>query len=179
LGSTLALSNAAGAVAISYAYEAFGKTTITGTSFNPFQYTGRENDGTGLYYYRARYYSPMHQRFTSEDPLYSPLMASKPMPLCARQLQGTTDLYVYTINSPVRYADPLGLDPQPTTCKLDEACYEDCKNAFLLRAVVECTEDCITDIRKLRTFPLCVAACVAIRYPTIIVACRLSCIRCN
>src|SRR5207245_2245365 len=151
LGSVLTLTGQTGVSQTTYSYEAFGKTTITGTSSNPFQYTGRENDGTGLYSYRARYYSPMHQRFTSEDPLYSPLMASKPMPLCAKQLQGTTDLYVYTINSPLRYADPLGLDPQPTTCKLDGACYEDCKNALLLRAVVECTEDCITDIRKLRT----------------------------
>lgn len=34
-----------------------------------FQYTSRENDGTGLYYYRARYYSPEMQRFISEDPI--------------------------------------------------------------------------------------------------------------
>src|SRR5206468_659042 len=58
LGSTLALSNASGAVATSYSYEAFGKTTITGASSNPFQYTGREDDGTGLFYYRARFYNP-------------------------------------------------------------------------------------------------------------------------
>ena len=43
---------------------------ITGeASDNPFQYTGRENDGTGLYYYRARYYSPELQRFISRDPI--------------------------------------------------------------------------------------------------------------
>jgi len=38
-------------------------------SANPFQYSGRENDGTGLYYYRARYYHPKLMRFVSEDPL--------------------------------------------------------------------------------------------------------------
>jgi len=32
-----------------------------------YQFTGRENDGTGLYYYRARYYQL--QRFISEDPI--------------------------------------------------------------------------------------------------------------
>ena len=69
LGSTLDLSNQTGAVQTSYQYEAFGKTTTTSTSSNPFQFTGRENDGTGLYYYRARYYSPGLQRFFSEDPL--------------------------------------------------------------------------------------------------------------
>ena len=34
-----------------------------------FQYAGRENDGNGLYYYRARYYSPRMGRFLSEDPI--------------------------------------------------------------------------------------------------------------
>jgi RHS repeat-associated protein len=33
------------------------------------QYTGRENNQTGLYYYRARYYSPSLRRFISEDPI--------------------------------------------------------------------------------------------------------------
>jgi hypothetical protein len=33
-----------------YTYEAFGKTTPSGpTSTNSFRYTGREDDGTGLY----------------------------------------------------------------------------------------------------------------------------------
>ena len=69
LGSTLALSSSAGTTAVSYSYEAFGKTTMTGASSNPFEFTGRENDGTGLYYYRNRYYHPQLQRFISEDPL--------------------------------------------------------------------------------------------------------------
>ncbi len=30
---------------------------------------GREDDGTGLYYYRARYYVPVPGWFISEDPL--------------------------------------------------------------------------------------------------------------
>lgn len=50
--------------------EPFGNTTASGPADgSPFQYTGRENDGTGLYYCRARYYSPVYQRFISEDPL--------------------------------------------------------------------------------------------------------------
>jgi RHS repeat-associated protein len=36
---------------------------------NPVMYTGRENDGDGLFYYRARYYSPIMGRFISEDPI--------------------------------------------------------------------------------------------------------------
>jgi len=59
LGSTVALADGdTGTVTTTYSYDAFGNVTINGSDENPFQYTGRENDGTGLYYYRARYYSP-------------------------------------------------------------------------------------------------------------------------
>lgn len=34
----------------------------------PYQFMGREADTAGLYYYRARYYSPMTAGFISEDP---------------------------------------------------------------------------------------------------------------
>ena len=44
----------------------------SGSSANPFQYTGRENDSTGVYFYRARYYSSGLQRFISEDPIRFP-----------------------------------------------------------------------------------------------------------
>lgn len=97
LGSTLALTNAAGTVTTRYSYEPFGKTTITGNSSNPFQYTGRENDGTGLYYYRARYYDPTASRFTSRDPLGFPNFDDDPT------------LYAYVSNNPVTYADSYGL----------------------------------------------------------------------
>ena len=58
LGSVLSLTDDAGALRTEYSYEAYGGTTANGdASTNVFQYTGRENDGTGLYYFRARYYS--------------------------------------------------------------------------------------------------------------------------
>ena len=70
LGSVIALADDNGAIRTTYAYDPFGNVTVTGeASDNPFQYTGRENDGTGLYYYRARYYSPELQRFISQDPI--------------------------------------------------------------------------------------------------------------
>lgn len=95
LGSSLALSNSQGASGTTYAYEPFGKTTATGTSSNSFQYTGRENDGGGLSYHRARYYSPTRQRFISEDPLGL----------------GGLDLsfYVYARNNPSLFTDSTGL----------------------------------------------------------------------
>lgn len=95
LGSTLALTNDAGQVTTAYSYDPFGKTTVSGTpSTNPFQYTGRENDGTGLYYYRARYYSPTLQRFLSEDPI--------------GLLAGDVNFYEYVHSNPVNLADPSG-----------------------------------------------------------------------
>ena len=66
LGSQLAQTGSTGAVQTWYTYGPFGQTTASGAaSGNSNQFTGRENDGTGLYYYRARYYNPKMQRFVS------------------------------------------------------------------------------------------------------------------
>jgi hypothetical protein len=55
LGSTLALANSSGAIGTTYTYEPFGKTTLGGpANANPYRFTARENDGTGLYFYRAQ-----------------------------------------------------------------------------------------------------------------------------
>jgi RHS repeat-associated protein len=56
---------------------------------NPFTYTGREDDGSGLYYYRARYYDPALEVFISQDPL--------------------GDNQRYVAGNPIVYVDPLGL----------------------------------------------------------------------
>ena len=97
LGSTLGLTDSNGVVQTSYTFEPFGQTSESGvTSGNPSQYTSRENDGTGLYYYRARYYSPTLQRFISQDPLGFG--------------GGDTNLYAYTGNNPISFNDPFGLE---------------------------------------------------------------------
>lgn len=96
LGSVLALIDGTGAASTQYTYEPFGATTATGApSPNELQFTGRENDGTGLYYYRARYYHPTLQRFVSEDPI--------------QFAGGDVNLYAYVRNNPGGYRDPLGL----------------------------------------------------------------------
>jgi RHS repeat-associated protein len=84
-----ALADASGAVQTH-----FGTTASSGaTSSNALQFTGRENDGTGLYFYRARFYSPAMQRFVSEDPI---------------EFLGGLNLYEYAGSNPIRYKDPLG-----------------------------------------------------------------------
>jgi RHS repeat-associated protein len=97
LGSTVGLVDGTGAVATEYSYEPFGAATASGTSSsNELGYTGREDDGTGLYYYRARYYHPGLQRFISEDPIDISY--------------GDPNLYVYVGNAPMGFVDPLGLE---------------------------------------------------------------------
>ncbi len=52
----------------SYAYDAYGNTTESGTFTNSFAYTGAVIDEeTGLYYMNARYYEPATGRFISAD----------------------------------------------------------------------------------------------------------------
>jgi len=89
------LTDNAGAVETKYSYDSYGSTTTSGEpSDNPFQYTGRENDGMGLYYYRARYFSPELQRFISEDPI---------------GIGGGINFFAYVGNNPINYRDSLGL----------------------------------------------------------------------
>jgi RHS repeat-associated protein len=96
LGNVIALTDSAGTLQTQYSYEPFGKTTTSGpASANTSKYIGRENDATGLYYNRARYYSPELQRFISEDPI---------------GLAGTDlNLYAYVHNNPTNFVDSSGL----------------------------------------------------------------------
>jgi RHS repeat-associated protein len=95
LGSSVALSDGAGTIPTEYTYEPFGETTTSGAATtNAFAFTGREADGTGLYYYRYRYYDSRTQRFLSWDP--------------ADFSGGDTNLFAYTSNSPTNVTDPLG-----------------------------------------------------------------------
>lgn len=118
LGSTLALTNSSGSYIAQYAYEPFGNPTVTsGSSTNEFQYAGRENDGTGLLFNRARYYSPVFQRFVSEDPI---------------GWKGGTNLFAYVGDAPTKSADPTGLYPSGAdACSLVGAAFDFSQIALL------------------------------------------------
>ena len=94
LGSTIGLSSG-GSIGTSYTYQPFGATTVAGSNANPYQFSGRENDGTGLYFYRARYYSPTLQRFIAQDPI--------------GYAGDDANLYAYVYNSAPNLVDPFGL----------------------------------------------------------------------
>lgn len=100
LGSTVALGDNTGTLQTQYTFEPFGVTTQTGAaSTSSYKFTGREDDGTGLYYYRARYYQPRLQRFIAEDPF--------------ELLSGDVNLYGYVSGNPMLYRDPYGLFELP------------------------------------------------------------------
>ena len=95
-GSVIALADSAGALIQQYHYGPYGEANANSAGItNPFQYTGRENDGDGLYYYRARYYSPELKRFISEDPIGFG--------------GGQSNFYAYVGNNPISLIDPWGL----------------------------------------------------------------------
>jgi RHS repeat-associated protein len=95
LGSTVALANGSAEVTTAYSYEPFGASTETGAaSDNPYQFTGRENDGNGLQYNRARYYNLGDGRFVSQDPM---------------GLAGSgANLYWYAYSDALDFTDPSG-----------------------------------------------------------------------
>lgn len=96
LGTTLALTDANGNLATNYTYDPFGNVSSSDApNTNSFQFTGRENDNGGLYFYRARYYKPSFQRFASQDPIDF--------------ARGDTNLYGYVSNDPMLFRDPTGL----------------------------------------------------------------------
>ncbi|MFO0697907.1 MAG: RHS repeat-associated core domain-containing protein [Nitrospira sp.] len=98
LGSVTDLTDAAGATAKSYSYDAYGNILESpGTVDQPYSYTGREFDAeSGLYYYRARYYDPTTGRFLQNDPV---------------GFSGGLNLYRYALGNPASLRDPHGENP--------------------------------------------------------------------
>jgi RHS repeat-associated protein len=106
----------------SYAYSPYGQSQTVGpdSANNPNQYTSRENDNTGLYYYRARYYDPVLKRFVSSDPI---------------GLAGGINTFAYVEGNPLSFTDPDGLQRMPGYTRpnnaRDAAGYHDPRGNFV------------------------------------------------
>ena len=111
LGSTVALADDIGVIS-TYTYAPFGDVSVDGeVPANTFEFTGRENDSTGLYYYRARYYSPSTFRFVSEDPLNDSERVEKTL-----GLKDDWNSYTYARDNPNRWVNPGRAGRRRTRC---------------------------------------------------------------
>jgi RHS repeat-associated protein len=93
------MSDSTGTTISSIKYMPFGdRRNSQGTIATDKQFTGQRLDGTGLYYYNARYYDPAIGRFISADDVqdYSPQSLNR---------------YSYNLNNPLKYIDPSGHKP--------------------------------------------------------------------
>lgn len=93
LGSIVGSMDADTGTLTKFAYRPFGASAAAPT---PFGYTGQRIDleAGGIYYYRARAYSPVLGRFLQPDPI---------------GYKGGLNLYAYVENNPLNLIDPSGL----------------------------------------------------------------------
>ena len=104
-GSVRYVLDAAGNVQNDYRYDAFGQRIAGHENIpNCLRYNAQiEDDLTGLYYLRARYYNTGIGRFTQEDVIYNDGL----------------NLYAYCNSNPVMYADPSGYQSNKNQGKLN------------------------------------------------------------
>ncbi len=106
-GNTIALSDAAGAITDTYAYDPYGRLLArTGATPQPFAFAGRwgvRRDGSNdLYQAGRRWYDARTARFLSPEPLW-PMIGTP----------GSINPYQYAWQSPVQLVDANGLAPDP------------------------------------------------------------------
>ena len=111
LGSTRKLTDKDGVVTDTYTYDAWGNTTHSGSTEQPYQYVGQlgyythwQDEHLDLLQLGVRFYDPQTGRFTQRDPArYEP------------------NLYGYGRNCPTALVDPSGLMSHQTATCLKEA----------------------------------------------------------
>jgi RHS repeat-associated protein len=96
-GDITAVVDSAGITVASYAYDPFGAPLAsTGTLKQPMRFSTKAYDeGTGLYDYGYRFYSPQLGRWLSRDPLSE---------------KGSINLYSFSSNNPITKFDPFGAE---------------------------------------------------------------------
>lgn len=104
-GSTVAITDINGNITDTFKYDTYGRVIEhIGNTFVIFGYNGRDGvitDKNGLYYMRARYYSPDLRRFMNAD-------------IVRGEIADSTSLnrYSYVNGNPVSFVDPTGLSKE-------------------------------------------------------------------
>jgi RHS repeat-associated protein len=126
LTGTAVMSSSSGSLISSIKYLPFGSTR-SGSVNTDKQFTGQRLDGTGLYYYGARYYDPSIGRFISPDTMVQAstgmgkgttltvavFSMSEQQRFSNPEYSATLspqllNRYSYVANSPLKYTDPSG-----------------------------------------------------------------------
>jgi RHS repeat-associated protein len=106
LGSVAFETDESGAVSQASLYQPYGASSKDSNKasqkVSTYSFSGKEEDGSGLYYFEARYYDPVTTRFVSPDPLFAVDMEK-----CIESII-ECNLYQYTGNNPVVRVDPYG-----------------------------------------------------------------------
>jgi len=135
-GSIVAISDATGVTQINR-YDEYG---IPGTgNAGRFQYTGQVwLAELGLYYYKARIYSPTLGRFLQTDPV---------------GYDGGINLYGYVANDPVNRTDPTGLTCRPVQNNTAYDCKVDVQGPLSDRQVARTNAAYTGAVNRLMTHP--------------------------
>ena len=104
-GSVVQMVNSTGSVTRSYKFDAWGNHLNSDPNdSNPFRFASMYWDTeTGTYYTPNRHFNPRTGRWTQPDPIFW-----GPANIFASPMEAA-NLFVFVMNNPVRFVDPLGL----------------------------------------------------------------------